>query len=274
MTTIARFFNLMDAELAKVRLESAGIPVFLADEAAMTSGYGPVTGGVRLQVREEDVERATEMLKGQTGIELPEDFELPEVSLADLEPRRATPILPIAIALGVLAVVMAVLIHQQSEQKRGKSGEMYEEDRNGDGKGDIFWRYENGVLVSGTADDNFDGRIDLWSRYQGGRTISDEQDTDFDGEADSFFSYRNGVVISSTQDRDFNGAPDAFTTYANGIIAQTDYRPNNSPIVTRRLIYERGVLRQELVDDDVDGTFDTKIEYDAFSKPVSTTSLK
>jgi hypothetical protein len=43
-----------------------------------------------------------------------------------------------------------------------------------------------------------------------------------------------------------------------------DCRPNGSKIVTRRLIYEHSILREEWVDEDQDGKFDYKILHDPF----------
>ena len=48
---------------------------------------------------------------------------------------------------------------------------------------------------------------------------------------------------------------------------QTDIRPNNSPVVTRREFLTRMVLREEWVDEDEDGKFDYRIEFDPFGKP-------
>ena len=76
MTTLARLFNLADAELLKVRLEAQGIPVFLAEEASFTAGYGAAAGALRVQVSEADAARARELLTQAPTIELPDDFEI------------------------------------------------------------------------------------------------------------------------------------------------------------------------------------------------------
>ena len=71
MTTIATYRNLMLAELAKTRLESRGIEVTIADVFSYTMGYGSVMDGVRLQVPDEDAERAKEILATREFIDLP-----------------------------------------------------------------------------------------------------------------------------------------------------------------------------------------------------------
>lgn len=76
MITIATYYNIMDAELAKSRLEDNGIQAFIADEASYSIGYGPVVGGARLQVPAEEVERAKAMLSAKTTMVLPNDPEM------------------------------------------------------------------------------------------------------------------------------------------------------------------------------------------------------
>jgi hypothetical protein len=248
MTTLARFFNLADAELLKTRLEANGVPVFLADEASFTAGYGPVTGGLRVQVNETDVARARELLTQAPAIELPDDFEI-EGGVPAPEPQRKTPLLPIALGLALLGTLMVILVKNRAVPQPAP-GQDYEEDRNGDGRSDGFFRYEKGVPVAAREDVNFDGQIDCW------------------------FIIKNGAYHAAEYDTDFNGAPDMFSTFTHGIVSQTDVRPNGSPIATRRFVYRAGVLREEFVDDDEDGKFDRKIEYDSFLKPTATIDLK
>jgi len=76
MITIATYYNIVDAELAKSRLEDNGIQAFVADEASYLIGYGAVIGGVRLQVPDEDVERAKAILAARTTMVLPNDPEM------------------------------------------------------------------------------------------------------------------------------------------------------------------------------------------------------
>lgn len=65
-----------EAVAIRLRLESSGIPVFLADEFTVTMDWllSNAIGGIKVQVAQADVPRACEIL----GIELPhevEDFE-------------------------------------------------------------------------------------------------------------------------------------------------------------------------------------------------------
>jgi hypothetical protein len=65
MITIRTFINPIEANIIKGRLESAGIPVLLLDENTVNTYwlYANAIGGMRLQVKEEDVENALSILK-------------------------------------------------------------------------------------------------------------------------------------------------------------------------------------------------------------------
>ena len=58
------FYEPMAANLARTRLEAAGIPCFLSNEnlVSLLPLYSPITGGVRLFVRQRDAEAALEIL--------------------------------------------------------------------------------------------------------------------------------------------------------------------------------------------------------------------
>jgi hypothetical protein len=64
LVTVATFPDAPLAQLARERLELEGIAAFVAD--AMTAGVMPfltsATGGVRVQVKADDAERAREIL--------------------------------------------------------------------------------------------------------------------------------------------------------------------------------------------------------------------
>ncbi|HID57149.1 TPA: DUF2007 domain-containing protein [Candidatus Poribacteria bacterium] len=64
LVTIATFDNPFKAHLVKSRLESSGIKCFLSDEFVVTVNrlYSNAVGGVKLQVKESDLERAIELL--------------------------------------------------------------------------------------------------------------------------------------------------------------------------------------------------------------------
>ena len=65
MTTIATFSKPEDAHLLRLRLESGGIEAFLVDENVTQMEWSFLTGGVRVQVANEDVAAARELLIAQ-----------------------------------------------------------------------------------------------------------------------------------------------------------------------------------------------------------------
>ena len=68
LVTISKFNSAHEAELARLALESEGIPAFVID--AYTGGLlrEMTTGGVRLQVDESDVDDADAVLNRLTGV--------------------------------------------------------------------------------------------------------------------------------------------------------------------------------------------------------------
>ncbi len=66
MKTLTSFADLMEAQLLRSRLESSGIPAFVCDEN-MSSLAAYAMGGVRVEVADEDFDRATQMLAEETG---------------------------------------------------------------------------------------------------------------------------------------------------------------------------------------------------------------
>lgn len=63
--TVATFFVHSEALLARMRLESSGLECLLQDEnlCRIYAMAAPVLGGIKLQVREEDVTVAKEILQ-------------------------------------------------------------------------------------------------------------------------------------------------------------------------------------------------------------------
>ena len=264
MKTIRTFSNLAEAGFASSLLEASGIKALLADEQSFSIGYGQVGGGLRLQVEDDDAERAEQVLNQgpDAAGERSSETEAP----ADGQSPVPTGVF---IAGAVVLGVLAFAIYQITE-RRGTSGmfsraQTYELDSNGDGKPDRFATYRHGKVVESRSDQNFDGKPDLWEFYDGDGNIQRaEQDHNFDGTVDEWFTYENGVVASCKSDADFNGVADWFTTYKHGVVALSNVIPNGSGKVARRYIYNDGGLAEEWVDENRDGDFDYKILHDPF----------
>ena len=83
----------MAANLARTRLEAAGIPCFLSNEnlVALMPLYSPITGGVRLHVRQCDAAAALEVLR---DVPVPLATEPDEASFAANAPDPVAPRCP------------------------------------------------------------------------------------------------------------------------------------------------------------------------------------
>ena len=78
LATAAVFYNLQEADIALGLLESCGVDCFLCDEHMhrVHPLATDVIGGIRLQVAEEDLELAQELLKQDSFLpESPEPIE-------------------------------------------------------------------------------------------------------------------------------------------------------------------------------------------------------
>lgn len=84
LVTVDRFLFLAEAELARARLEAAGIDAVLADENVVRLSWGDAQahGGVRLQVRRRDAEEAREVLE-EEGEPLPSESSPPTAHSRD-----------------------------------------------------------------------------------------------------------------------------------------------------------------------------------------------
>ncbi|HUR53970.1 MAG TPA: DUF2007 domain-containing protein [Gemmataceae bacterium] len=77
MVTVASFDLAAQARLAENVLKEAGIPVAVADETIVAMDWllSNAVGGIKVQVWEEDAERATRILEGELGPDDPIDEE-------------------------------------------------------------------------------------------------------------------------------------------------------------------------------------------------------
>ncbi|MCX6900234.1 MAG: DUF2007 domain-containing protein [Verrucomicrobia bacterium] len=80
MTTVGKFIHQAEASLALSRLQAAGIEGFLFDEISLAVvGAGTTAIPIRLEVSDEDAEKAGRILRGEEGARpLADDFVPPE----------------------------------------------------------------------------------------------------------------------------------------------------------------------------------------------------
>lgn len=266
MKTVKTFGNLAEAGFASSLLEAAGIPASLADEQSflMVGGMGML--GIRLQVEDADFERAAQVLAKGPDADVPTADDLPVLPEKREEPGR----IPAALffVAGAIFALMVFSVRQAAERRTGPmraADQTYDYDYNHDGRPDHFLIYRSDVISRAEVDRNADGKIDEWETYDRDGTLERaELDDNFDGRPDAWSLYKNGMIESSRHDTNFDGRPDWFAIYENGMVARMDCRPNVSGVVVRRYIYGHGVLREEWVDENLDGIFDCKFLFDPF----------
>jgi hypothetical protein len=271
MKTVRRFSNLAEAGFSKSLLEAAGLRTFLAGENNYSLGYGVGTGELLLQVEDEHFEHAMRVLKDGPDAEeqahgFPAAKAVVDGSVNNVSRFPKAFFVAIAAALVVVLVVLPKVMEERRKRSAGTTEQTYEYDYDKDGRPDHFVTYANAKLKRATTDRNGDGKVDEWAEYdEEEKTVAASEDNNFDGKEDVWFFYRQGMPESGKSDTDFNGRADWVMIYENGLPARSDCIPNGEGPTIRREIYQHGVLREEWLDDDRDGTFDTKYTYDAFA---------
>jgi hypothetical protein len=99
------------------------------------------------------------------------------------------------------------------------AGYVRTEDRNGDGRPDVWRVYDRSGHTSRVRIDlNFDGRSDVEEYYERGVLVRRESDRNFDGRIDlaDEFDPATGEQVRSVQDVDFDGAADLLVLFRDG----------------------------------------------------------
>src|SRR5215831_839041 len=120
----------------------------------------------------------------------------------------------LTIALGLAVCLLAVLA-----TVRLPSGRASTEDRNHDGRPDIWRSYNaDGQLVSVALDTNFDGRSDVNEFYDHGALIRREIDRDFNNQVDLVqeFDPATRQIVRSISDVDADGVADLLLLFQDG----------------------------------------------------------
>jgi len=123
-------------------------------------------------------------------------------------PQRLT--IALGLAVCVLAAFAAVWF---------PAGRAFTEDRNHDGKPDVWRSYNaNGQLVSVAVDTNFDGRSDVNEFYDNGALVRRELDRDFNNQIDLVqeFDPATRQIVRSISDVDADGVADLLLLFQNG----------------------------------------------------------
>jgi hypothetical protein len=120
MVTVARYTNLLEAHIARGRLESEGITAFIADENIIWANWLLVDaiGGVQLQVPREDCMRARQILSDVADIHASENGLARVETRSDHCPRCRTHPVQDSALLSRLAYLSLVWIGSPSAFNR------------------------------------------------------------------------------------------------------------------------------------------------------------
>ena len=111
------------------------------------------------------------------------------------------------------------------------------EDHNGDGRPDVWRRYDNrGQLTEIDVDSNFDGSPDIEEYYEQGILVRRESDRNFNGQIDlveEFDAEAQGRT-RSVVDTDYDGTADLLVLFRDGqpVFSERTAPPKNSGIAT------------------------------------------
>jgi len=269
---------------AKSMLDSEGIKYFLRGEGLqdlfaggrLGTGFNPVIGPVEIQVDEKDVEKAKELLSQMEQGK----FELPETDTVynhggkseDSASKAHKPKgLLKGIIIGVLASAIAFYLYDYKEKHF--SG-VREYDLNKDSRPDLFYSYKNGSIERVDEDRNYDGKIDSWGFYKDATVERGESDDDFDGRVDTRYYYKNGIVTRGETDTNFDNKAEIIEEYTHGVLSTKSWYDESSHILWKKAYFVGGIMREEYIDQDYDGTFKTKIIYGSSERPVKTHSIR
>lgn len=296
MKTIKIYLNSAEASFASSLLEAGGIRTLLNGEHSFGLTPGFASGGIRLQVADEDFEKALIILRegfdaAEKASGSAEEASRGEASAGDVPPEMFEDVPPEAfeaeapassadtgdgkIPVGVFVAAVAVLaflsfvLYQRSERERAAPvSQTQSRDLDGDGTADCFYIYRYGALQREEIDRNRDRAVDQWNFFDSAGLVErGEADDNFDGRPDVWTAYRNGLVESWKRDVDFDGVPDLFGVCEHGQAVQSESRPGDSKIVVRRYFFKNDAVREELVDENRDGKFDYRIQWDPFGTP-------
>jgi hypothetical protein len=99
------------------------------------------------------------------------------------------------------------------------AGRVRVEDRNGDGRPDVWRQYDQwGILTEVAIDSNFDGRSDVYEYYDQGALVRRESDRNFNGQIDFIeeFEATTHENFRSVIDVDYDGTADLLVFFHGG----------------------------------------------------------
>ena len=225
----------VEAHMVCDLLSQAGISARV-DGEFLQSAAGEIPLGNTVKVRV-DPSRADEAREVIADWEKLQPAEPAQVAVTNAARFKA----PLWFAAGLLVglVVMFVVLHGNTQ--------------------DDTWQYDR----------NGDGRIDArWLAGATGKPTGYEEDNDYDGrfetrmDVDEYGYSTNGVI-----DADGDGRPEQVWHFTGGRVSQVDFYFASGGRVVKRQHFKGWLLDSAEYDDDGDGVFERRVEYDVHGEP-------
>jgi len=259
------FTSETDAKIASNLLSANGIDSFIqSDNVAGLHPELSVSSGVKLFVHRESFELAIGLLEGAKEQSSPKQTnEAPQTSKKHKIRSQLMPLL-VGLVIGVsIGFVSFKSYYTESDFV----------DVNNDGIRDRGYVYVNDFLEKISMDTNFDGIFDSFTEYFNEEDGEMSMDTNYDGSIDSWTTLKHEMTVEVKTDLDANGIPDMFYYYDGNMLSKTEIRPNNSDVIERLTTHRLDFTWSEFVDEDKDGTFDIRDDYDQFNNKIKTENL-
>jgi hypothetical protein len=139
-------------------------------------------------------------------------------------------------------------------------------DYDGDGHNDIHYVYHGRAIARMDYDRDDDGKIDArWVFDVNGAEKEYDADDDFDGRFEWQGKVEDGEVVRNVLDADADGQPERVSHSKDGVVQSVDYFSHDR--IVKRERYLAGLLSSADYDDDGDGAFERRTEFDTKGDP-------
>jgi hypothetical protein len=133
----------------------------------------------------------------------------------------------LAVTLSILACAAATSVSLRSPARSPRT-----EDRNGDGRPDVWRTYDRqGRLSEVAIDTNFDGRSDVHEFYKDGALVSRESDRNFDDRIDLVEQFDGAThdQVRAVEDVDYDGTADLLILFQGGHAVFSKWAQRETP---------------------------------------------
>ncbi len=276
------YSNEAEAGLVASGLESEGIKTYIRkDDCGGAYPALQMSGGVKLLIRPEDMERAEEILRemeteDSTGVEQDDDEQEGDEQEVGKEESEAEESRPRFMLRGglyfLLGLAAGYFLSYALTYATTYSGV---DKRNWkDGKPGTTVHYVDGTPTLVVEDRNYDGKPDAWHHYKDDKLRTSEYDDTFRGRKNRWTKFKDPFNCVEKVDTDSDGKSDVTRFYVNGLTQRVDWHPKDSSTIERRELYRNGLLKEKLVDTNGDGIFDRKIIYDSYERPIEESTCR